>query len=179
MAIAPVDSQVIENQLVHIAQKMVIAATTAPKARGLNQLSYRIATGDDILKLGEEMESIGQNSSQPFFIRDAKNILLAPVVVLLGCSINPINLKECSYCGHPNCGEKLKSPTHPCAHNLIDLGIAIGIAAEVAAQNHIDNRIMFSVGKAALNTHLFPEDVACIYAIPLSVSTKNIFFDRG
>ncbi len=178
MAIAVVDFHTVEYELLQIANKMVIAATTAPKARGLNHLHYRILSGNDICLLSQKMEIIGNETSQNFFIRDSKNILEAPIVVLFGCVINPINLKDCSYCGFTDCNEKLKNPSHPCAHNLIDLGIAVGIAADVAARNHIDNRIMYSAGKAAMLMNVFPNEVSLIYAIPLSVSSKNIFFDR-
>ena len=61
-----------------------------------------------------------------------------------------------------------------------DLGIAIGSAVSVAAAHHVDNRVMFSAGKAALNLKLFDDSQVCIaYGIPLSVSGKSPFFDRG
>ena len=178
MAVTVVDRQILETELVQVAHKMVMAATTAPKARGLNQLHYRILSGYDVKRLSKEMELIGDQTSQHFFIRDSKNILEAPIVVLFGCVINPINLKDCGYCGVINCDEKKSNLTHPCTHNMIDLGIAIGIAADVAAKNHVDNRIMYSAGKAALKLNFFPKEVYVVYAIPLSVSSKNIFFDR-
>ena len=59
-----------------------------------------------------------------------------------------------------------------------DLGIAIGSAAHVASAHHVDSRVMFSAGRAALNLKLFPAEVTIAYAIPLSVSGKSPFFDR-
>jgi uncharacterized ferredoxin-like protein len=43
----------------------------------------------------------------------------------------------------------------------------------------IDNRIMFTAGKAAVKMGMFPPKVAIVYGIPLSVSGKSVFFDRG
>lgn len=47
-----------------------------------------------------------------------------------------------------------------------------------AADLRVDNRVMFSAGKAAPSIGLL---AGChsIYAIPLSVSSKNPFFDRA
>jgi len=48
----------------------------------------------------------------------------------------------------------------------------------VAADLRVDNRVMYSVGKAALNIGILGEDVKIAYGIPLSISGKNPFFDR-
>lgn len=60
---------------------------------------------------------------------------------------------------------------------FVDLGIALGSAAAAAADARIDNRMMFSIGKAWMETEESPEDVVW-QGIALSVSGKNIFFDR-
>ena len=62
--------------------------------------------------------------------------------------------------------------------NTNDLGIAIGSAAALAADFRIDSRVMFSVGQAVLDLNLLPE-CSMVLALPLSVSRKSIFFDRG
>ena len=54
--------------------------------------------------------------------------------------------------------------------------IALSSAVTVAADEHIDNRIMFSIGRAAMDMEYIP-DVAW-QGIPLNVSGKNIFFGR-
>jgi uncharacterized ferredoxin-like protein len=179
MSIISVDPITLEKELISIAQKMIIAATTAPKARGLHCLDYAIITGNEIARLSAKMDEIGQTTGQTFFVRDAKNILNAPVIVLLGAKIHPLNLKNCSYCGFADCAHKSTHPEAPCAHNIADLGIAIGSAVSTASNVHIDNRVMFSAGKASLSLNYLSSDVAIAYAIPLSVSSKSIFFDRG
>jgi uncharacterized ferredoxin-like protein len=87
-------------------------------------------------------------------------------------------LKTCGYCGFGNCEEKQKHPKTPCAFNTGDLGIAIGSAVSVAMNHKIDNRIMFSAGYSAIECGMVPDDIQVAYIIPLSVSSKNPFFDR-
>jgi uncharacterized ferredoxin-like protein len=42
----------------------------------------------------------------------------------------------------------------------------------------VDNRVMFSIGMAARELGLLGPEVRIIYGIPLSVQSKNPFFDR-
>jgi uncharacterized ferredoxin-like protein len=48
----------------------------------------------------------------------------------------------------------------------------------VAADNRVDNRIMYTAGFAAVKLKLLGEEVKIAYGIPLSATGKNIFFDR-
>jgi uncharacterized ferredoxin-like protein len=59
---------------------------------------------------------------------------------------------------------------------LIDLGIALGSAAKVAGDLNVDNRIMRSVGVAAMKMGLVEGDD--VEGIPISIEGKNIYFDR-
>ena len=59
-----------------------------------------------------------------------------------------------------------------------DVGIAIGSAAAAAADARVDNRVMFSVGRAARSLGLLGASVTLVLGIPLSVSGKSPFFDR-
>ena len=61
---------------------------------------------------------------------------------------------------------------------MADLGIAIGSAVKTAQIHNVDNRIMYSGGAAALDLGLFGKECTVAYAIPLSATGKNIFFDR-
>lgn len=58
---------------------------------------------------------------------------------------------NCGYCGYATCIAKGGNTDAPCALNSVDLGIALGSMAATAAKLHIDNRIMFSAGYAAVN----------------------------
>jgi len=64
-----------------------------------------------------------------------------------------------------------------CAWRIIDMGIAVGSAVKVASIHNIDNRIMYRVGAVAKKMGLIDADV--LIGIPLSVSGKNVYFDRG
>ena len=60
----------------------------------------------------------------------------------------------------------------------MDLGIAIGSAVSVATDARVDNRVMFSIGRAAMEMKLLGDRVCQMVGIPLSVSGKSPFFDR-
>jgi uncharacterized ferredoxin-like protein len=59
----------------------------------------------------------------------------------------------------------------------VDLGIALGVAARMAAELHIDNRLMYTAGAGAMEMGVLEADL--IVGLPLSISPKNPFFDRG
>jgi uncharacterized ferredoxin-like protein len=56
------------------------------------------------------------------------------------------------------------------------LGIALGSAVKLASELNVDNRIFYTVGAAAKKLNLLDSDI--IIGIPLSVTGKNIYFDR-
>jgi uncharacterized ferredoxin-like protein len=124
------------------------------------------------------MRSTGEKENLPIFLRDAENILSAQAMILIGTKISPMNLKHCGMCGFGTCENKLKHPDVPCVYNSGDLGIAIGSAVSIAADDRVDNRIMYTVGQAAIDMRLLGEDVKIAYGIPLSAASKNPFFDR-
>ena len=96
-------------------------------------------------------------------------------LVLIGTHRQPLNL-NCGYCGSPTCSQK--TPETPCAFNSIDVGVAVGSACAVAASLHVDCRVMYSAGSAAATLGWPASDCSQVIAIPLSISSKNPFFDR-
>jgi uncharacterized ferredoxin-like protein len=173
------EEEIKKEQVINIAKKMLLAARTAPKGRGISNLSLMIITGETLLAISDKMHEIGNRNSASFFHRDAENILQAEAMLVLGTAIEPLGLSNCGLCGHVNCEGKGKFPETPCAFNTNDLGIAIGSAVSVAADNRIDCRVMFSVGKAISELKLMDEKVKIIFGIPLSATSKNPFFDRA
>jgi uncharacterized ferredoxin-like protein len=172
------EEEIKKEQVLNTAKKMLLAARTAPKGRGVNNIHLIIATGEDIINLSAKMEEIGNRNATAFFNRDAANILLSDAILLIGTVIEPLGLNNCGLCGHQNCDTKRKYENVPCALNTTDLGIAIGSAVSVAADERIDCRIMFTIGKAAMELKLMSEKVKIIFGIPLSATSKNPFFDR-
>ena len=162
-----------------VVELMALAARTAPKANGVDNLVVVAARAKVKDQLSAEMRRIVQeDNGLPNFERDAGNVDKAAVVLLLGQRVKPLGPRPCGFCGYKDCEENLKN-SGLCAISIGDLGIALGSAVSVAAQHHVDNRIMFTLGRAAINLNLFDDkEVRVAYGIPISVSGKNPFFDR-
>jgi uncharacterized ferredoxin-like protein len=154
--------------------QMMTAARTAPKGKGMDIVEIALVEGDDIKILSDKTKELGVKKGLNFFLRDAENILLAEAVVLIGTQPNVHGL-NCSYCGFSTCVEKPEFV--PCALNSVDVGIAIGSACATAADLRLDTRVMFSVGYSAQALNWL-NGCRSIFAIPVSASSKNPFFDR-
>lgn len=159
-----------------IAVLMMSAARTAPKACGLDNLEIATITGATISAVAKNMKEVGRERGHDFFLRDADNIEMAGAVVLIGTRTVVLNL-NCGLCGYPTCTDKMDNTDAPCMFNSHDLGIAVGSAVSIAADNRVDTRVMYSAGLTA-NLMGLMGDCHTVMAIPLSVSGKNPFFDR-
>ncbi len=158
-----------------VAIRMMMAAKTAPKGRGIERLHYLLIDGAEMMQLADTMRNLSEKHQIPFLARDAGNVEKSGAMLIIGSSNEPRHVPMCSHCGF---GCSAKPENTPCAITQADLGIALGSAVSVAAFNHIDNRIMYSAGIAAIDLGWFPQGVTIAYGIPLSVSEKSIFFDR-
>jgi uncharacterized ferredoxin-like protein len=171
------------------ASMMAVSARTAPKTRGIDSVKTMVLTGTDLEPLALAMEKKGKEKSTdlPMFKRDADNLRASTAVLLIGVSRDPKRIElplNCGACGYRNCKELLAAGkregedfTGPmCIFQAVDLGIALGSAAKIAAELNIDNRMMYSVGAAAKKLNLLESDV--IIGIPLSAAGKNPYFDR-
>ena len=165
------------NAVKTVAELMCCSAITAPKGKGQNLLFTKIFEKDEKDAVADLMEKIGREENISFFIRDAKNVRDSLLVVFIGTEVKPRGVPFCGFCGFENC-EKSAAAGAYCAYAVGDLGIAIGSAVKLASENNMDNRIMFSFGKAAIVGGFVPGKIKLGYGIPLSVSGKNIFFDR-
>ena len=180
-----------EQQAILTAADLIMAAiTTSPKGRGVSSLTCAIIEGEEKERLAQAMEEhISHKKTRlEFFKRDAQNIRRSGVVILLGVKgtmpKKPEMPLNCGACGYPACGGLMGAEkrmgedfTGPlCAFQVMDLGIALGVAAKMAAELNMDNRMMYSAGAAAKALGYLDADL--IIALPLSVSEKNIFFDR-
>ena len=135
-----------------VANLMVAAARTAPKARGEDSIKTAVVTDRDKDALAAVMVELGRT-------RDAENVKRSDAVVLIGVDCGPVS-----------------ETWWPFKAKLIDLGIAIGSAVKVASDLNVDNRVMYSIGLAALKMGLLPAEE--IQGIPLALAGKNPFFDR-
>lgn len=182
-----------EPEAILAAAKLIMAAvTTAPKTRGVSTITSALLQGEDKERLAKGMEGQGAKkaSSEDIFQRDAQNVRNSHAVLLIGVKgtmpKKPEKPLNCGICGYPSCAEFIRAkkgkkgedfPGPVCAFQIVDLGIALGVAARMAAELHIDNRLMYTAGAGAMEMGVLEADM--IVGLPLSISPKNIFFDRG
>ena len=162
------------EQVMQIARQMMTAARTAPKGKGVDVIEIALVEGDDIRRLSEEMIAIQEENGFKFFLRDADNILNAECILLIGTREHAHGL-NCGHCGYSNCTDRPNGV--PCAIVSVDVGIAIGSACATAADHRVDTRVMFSAGLAAQRLGIL-KGCRQVFAIPVSASSKNPFFDR-
>lgn len=173
-------SKMEEQAALQTAARMCAAARTAPKAHGKDTLYIFVLTGEEKERLAQKMESVGQremgDKMRTWYGRDAENVCTSHAVVLIGASKSGRGVPHCGFCGFDNCSECINAGGN-CGFAYTDLGIAVSSAVSTAALDKVDSRIMFSVGKAAAEMDFAPN---CLWlGIPISVTGKNIFFDRN
>jgi len=161
-----------------VAAKMMLAARTAPKARGRDNLAIALVEKDGIAEIAKTMRALAPGSNiSAAFLRDADCILQAEALFIIGTKFIPLGM-DCALCGLATCQEKSKYPKQPCVFNTGDLGVALGSAVSVAMDHRVDNRVMFTVGMAVKKLGLLGKDIEICYGVLLSASGKNVFFDR-
>lgn len=169
--------QMEEQAVLATAAQMCAAARTAPKAIGKDVIHTLVLTGEDKDALASKMVEIGKrDGAEVWMARDAENVRSSQAVVLVGVKRSYRGVQRCGFCGFENCGA-CKNADANCAMMYIDLGIALSSAVQTAAIGKIDNRIMLSIGKAAMEMS-YTDEAVLWHGIPLSVTGKNSFFDR-
>jgi uncharacterized ferredoxin-like protein len=180
MILSP-ESEVLEA----LAKSILLAARTSPKAKGVDDIVTALVEKKDVEVLASTMERLADQKGEGFTFmkRDAGNLRNAGAAVLIGVKTSGVAGLNCGACGFETCAEMLnrqkvevdfRGPN--CMLKYVDLGIAIGAATAKAKDFCIDNRVMYSIGAAARVSGLLDADV--VFGIPLSVTGKNIFFDR-
>ena len=184
-------SEELEKEAVRVvAAIMASSARTAPKARGVDAIETMILDGDDIQMLADAIED--KAKEQPTYLSsayrmDAYNVRNSSCILLIGVVGNPPKIEEpmdCGDCGYRTCRQllsvrkrKRKGLSGPvCIFQAINLGIALGSAVKLASELNVDNRIMYTIGDGAKKLRLLDSDI--VFGIPLSVTGKNIYFDR-
>ncbi|MBR6539345.1 MAG: ferredoxin [Bacteroides sp.] len=162
------------EHVLNVARQMMTAARTAPKGKGIDVIEMALITDEALEMLSKKMQAIAEEKGLKFFLRDADNILQAECLIIIGTRECAQGL-NCGHCGYATCDARAKGV--PCAINSVDVGIAIGSACAMAADLRVDTRVMFSAGIAAQELGWLP-DCKQVFAIPVSASSKNPFFDR-
>ncbi len=160
------EADLIRSGVLRVAELMVIAAKTAPKARGIdNVVSVVISDPGELERLASKMEELASKYGS-FFERDARCVRESDAVVIIGSKVVDIGVKAPKELG-------IDMNTYMA---IVNLGIAVGSAVKVASMLNVDNRIMYSIGVAAKEIGFVDADY--VLGIPLSVKGKNIYFDR-
>ncbi len=169
------------------ANLMVVAARTAPKSGGVDDIITAVVFGAEKKIIAAEMDKMADERNIKNFKRDAKNVRDSEVIILIGVrGIKKFGL-DCGACGYASCekfdkvakkgrGLDFEGPT--CLFKALDLGIAIGSAVKIASMLNVDNRIIYRIGAAVKRLNYMPE-ASTIMGIPLSAKGKSIYFDRG
>ncbi|MDI9646642.1 MAG: DUF2148 domain-containing protein [Archaeoglobales archaeon] len=161
------------------------SARTAPKGKGDDVLDIVFINGYEVEKLCKEMEKIAEERNNHVFRRDANSIRKAEGVLIIGVDVKKSLGLNCGYCGYKTCADFQKALQEriekgenvlPCVFKVMDLGIAIGSAAKLAAIFGLDNRVMYTAGMAAKRLGYVKGDI--VLTIPLAALGKNPFFDR-
>jgi uncharacterized ferredoxin-like protein len=182
----------------HVAKLCAVAAMTAPKSGG--QLFIKGATPfietvivEDkatLKRLADWLREQGQKHKEAIWHRDADTAEKLDLVLFIGLAEWYPPQYDCGACGFGTCAEFLQArPNHKtetssdwqfdgpiCQLRCIDLGIAVGSAAKTASLNNIDTRCQTRIAAAARRLKIIKADVAV--ALSMSVSHKNIFFDK-
>jgi uncharacterized ferredoxin-like protein len=175
-----------KKALSQVAEHLALAARTAPKTRGRDDLVISILTDEEKERVASELELLfGEREKQWWWLkRDADSVRKSAIVILFSIKgSKPRNL-DCGACGFPTCAEFEKAEKKTlsdfagpnCVYPLIDLGLALGASAKLCSELGVDNRIMFSIGLAARKIKIMDADI--IMGLPLSATGKNIYFDR-
>jgi uncharacterized ferredoxin-like protein len=166
-----------------VAKLMEISAITAPKSKGENFVTTKILHGEVLKQISDAMVEFGEKTQKKDFDRDAKNVAGSDAVLLVGIMNASVLGLNCGACGFSDCNSltrqektSLEFSGPICAFRLLDMGIALGSAVKTAGMLNVDNRIMYRVGVVAREMKLVDWDF--VMGIPLSVTGKNIFFDR-
>jgi uncharacterized ferredoxin-like protein len=174
------------DAVLEASRLMLVAARTAPKTAGVDDILTLIVYGKEKDVIADKMEEIAVERKIEGFKRDAKNVRDSLAVVLLAVRGDRSIGLNCGSCGYEGCqefdkadkklGKDFVGPT--CIFKALDLGISLGSAAKTASILNIDNRVMYRVGTAASKLKLLPQ-ATIVIGIPVSARGKSIYFDRS
>ncbi|MBD3271161.1 MAG: hypothetical protein GF384_01320 [Elusimicrobia bacterium] len=183
-----------------VAKLMAISARTAPKTGGIDHVHIMITSSSEQKSIADKMKNVSEEIIKKIpnqelgkaikedWKSDAKTIKESGLLLLIGIEGRKVIGLNCGGCGFSTCSEMLKQPRISiienslpgpyCIFKVMDLSIAITSAVKTAMEHNVDNRMMYKAGIAALKLGILsPCDL--LLGIPLSVTGKNIYFDRA
>lgn len=192
--------EIFRETLRSVAGLCAVAAMTAPKSGG--QLFLKgakpfietviIEEPATLKALASWLRGRGTRLREPVWFRDADTAEKLDLVLFIGLARWYPPQYDCGACGFSTCSQFTQhAPKHRlevadsddwqfagpiCQLRCIDLGIAVGSAAKIASINNIDTRCQTRIAAAARHLGVIQADLAV--ALSMSVSHKNIFFDK-
>jgi uncharacterized ferredoxin-like protein len=171
--------------ILEIANLMVVAARTAPKSGGRDDIVTAIVHGSEIGAIAAGMGEIAAERNDPAWARHAKIIKDAEAIVLIGVRGTKSYVTNCGACGCKSCDDFTKIAKRPgqdfegpnCIFKTLDLGVALCSAAKIASILNADNRLYYRIGAVTRRLRYMPE-ASVIIGIPLTATGKNPNFDR-
>jgi|SRR5271157_244551 len=175
-----------KEAVLEVARLMLVAARTAPKTAGKDDILTLMVFGGEKEAIADVMEKIAVDRNADGFRRDARNVRDSQALILVGVRGDKNVGLDCGGCGYSGCQEFEKATKKlgkdffgsNCVFKALDMGISLGSAVKMASVFNVDNRIMYRVGTAAMKLKLLPE-ATIIMGIPLSAKGKSIYFDRS
>ena len=180
------DSQTCEAEgILNVARLMLVSARTAPKAGGEDDVLAALVVGKEKDSIADEMDKIADDRKIIGFRADAMNLRNSAAAVLIGVRGDQSYKLDCGACGYQTCAEfdqakKVEGADFMgpnCNFKILDLGVALGSAVKTASILNVDNRMGYRIGVAARRLHLLPE-ASIIMGLPISATSKSIYFDR-
>lgn len=181
-----------------VARLCAVAAMTAPKSGGQLFLKGSKPFIETVIvedrptldHLAGWMRERFVKAKNPLWLRDADTTAKLDLVLFIGLAKWYPPVYDCGACGYATCAEFLRAREHAqpagieewefpgpiCQLRCVDLGIAVGSAAKIASLNNVDARCQTRIAAAARHLGVIQADLAV--ALSMSVSHKNIFFDR-
>jgi uncharacterized ferredoxin-like protein len=186
------------DTVVQVAKLMAAAAITAPKSGGQLFLQGKpnfmeaviVDDADTKSRIADWLRARGKERREAIWFRDAEVAVSVDAILFVGLAPNwyPPNY-DCGACGYATCAEflhetkslrdesaELEFAGPTCNLRDIDLGIAVGSAAKMAALHSIDCRCQTRAVVAARKLGVITAHVGV--ALSLSMTHKAIGFDR-
>ena len=191
--------EIFMTALRQVAQLCAVAAMTAPKERRatVSQRRQAVHRDGDCRRARHAPAPGGMAAGARHEIESSRSGFAMPTrrrnSIWCCSSASPNGIRRCmtvvravtpralNSCGprpqyHTEEAEDWEFPGPICQLRCIDLGIAVGSAAKMASLNNVDARCQTRIAAAARHLGMIEADLAV--ALSMSVSHKNIFFDK-
>ena len=184
--------------LQQVAKLYAVASMTSPKSggqlflKGSKPFIETVVVDDQetLARLAGWLRERGNKLKDAIWFRDANTAEKLDLVLFIGLAKWYPPVYDFGACGYATCAEFLRAREHNktegsedwefpgpvCQLRCVDLGIAVGSAAKVASLHNIDCRCQTRIAAAARHLGIIQSDLAV--ALSMSVSHKNIFFDK-